>query len=127
MDGLISLNSMLGDFDNIIGAIGVLVGIIGTITGTVGAVNISKAKYIAKNIGGNVQQATTINNGASYGDIESITRKQLKVITRMDDVENFIIENPKYCISLTWDGSQEEYNELERNNKIIRNAIYYIE
>jgi hypothetical protein len=118
---------MLGDFDNIIGAIGVLVGILGTITGTVGAVNINKAKNIAKNIGGNLQQATTINNGASYDDIENITRKQLKVITRMDDVEKFIIENPKYCLSLTWDGTQKEYDELEKNNEIIRNAVYYIE
>ena len=120
--------------NTIVGIVGIVVGIIGVVTGSIGiyslkTVNKMKNKMTAKKTNGNVQQAGIINNnGASYQDIEYVADKnsseKIRKLTKVADIEKLVNEDPRYVIPLLWRGTEKEYEELLKQNKIVDNAQY---
>ena len=124
--------------NTLVGIIGTVVGIIGIGTGSIGIYSLKTVNKItnkttnkmkAKKTKGTVQQAEIINNnGASYQDIEYIAAEKssegIRRLTRVDDIEKLVKEDPRYIIPLLWRGTEKEYKELIKENKILDNAQY---
>lgn len=119
--------------NTLVGVVGIVVGIIGIVTRSIGVYSLKmvkkmRYKMIAKKTDGNVQQAGVIYNGPSYKDIEHVadekTKQKIKTLTKMSDIDKLVQENPQYLIPVVWTGSEEEFNELQREKKIVNNAIY---
>ena len=119
--------------NTIVGIVGIVVGIIGIVTGSIGiyslkTVNKMKNKMTAKNTNGNVQQAGIINNGARFQDIEYVADKnsseKIRKLTKVADIEKLVNEDSRYIIPLLWRGTEKEYEELIKENKIVDNAQY---
>ena len=119
--------------NTLVGIIGIIVGIIGIVTGSIGIYSLKtvkkmKNKMSAKNTNGNVQQAGVINNGASYQDMEYMADKKssevVRKFTKVSEIEKLVEEDPRYIIPLLWRGTEKEYEELIKENKIIDNAQY---
>lgn len=133
MEILIRINEYLGNFDNIVGALGLIVAIIGIIVGGIGCKNIVNANKIVKNMvstNGNNQLAENIVNKGVSPEIagyiaEQKTKEQIVKSTKTADAME-LLKNSHYSLTLFWFGTQEEYDELVKNDKTYRNVMYVI-
>lgn len=133
MEILIRINEYLGNFDNIVGALGLIVAIIGIIVGGIGCKNIVNANKIVKNMvstNGNNQLAENIVNKGVSPEIagyiaEEKTKEQIVKSTKTADAME-LLKNSHYSLTLFWFGTQEEYDELVKNDKTYRNVMYVI-
>lgn len=126
--------------NTLVGIIGTVVGIIGIVTGSIGIYSLKTVNKITnkttnrmkvKKTKGTVQQAEIIeivNNGASYQDIEYMADKnsseKIRKLTKVADIERLVEKDPRYVIPLLWRGTEKEYEELIKENKIVDNAQY---
>ena len=133
MEILIRINEYLGNFDNIVGALGLIVAIIGIIVGGIGCKNIVNANKIVKSMvstNGNNQLAENIVNKGVSPEIagyiaEQKTKEQIVKSTKTADAME-LLKNSHYSLTLFWFGTQEEYDELVKNDKTYRNVMYVI-
>ena len=136
METIYKLNDYLGSFDNIVGVLGLCIGIIGVVVGAIGALNI-KFKYSKKAMkqthvtNGNNQVADVINNnGVNVGEVEHIARnKDIEFLQQLTDSVEApeLIKDKRYKIAFSWTGTQKEYNELKRMDKIYDCVTYFIQ
>ena len=130
MGVLKELNTFLDDFDNIFGVLGIAIAIVGIIVGGIGIKLISKFKIVNSNIEKSQVANNIVNNGASYQDIDyvanKVTNDKILRITKITDIEKLIEQDNRYCIALSWAGTQLEFDELVQEGRIIKNAQYII-